>query len=59
MPVITILIAAAIAAGVSYALHFLGEDNNRKESVKKLVKEASENTTEFIMKKLYGDNGEN
>ena len=31
----------------------------RKESVKKLVKEASENTTEFIMKKLYGDNGEN
>ena len=35
MPVITILIAAAIAAGVSYALHFLGEDNNRKESVKK------------------------
>lgn len=33
--------------------------NDRKESVKKLVKEASENTTEFIMKKLYGDNGEN
>lgn len=31
----------------------------RKESVKKLVKEASENTTEFIMKKLYGNNGEN
>lgn len=27
----------------------------RKQSVKRISKEASENTTEFIMKKLYGD----
>ena len=31
----------------------------RKQSAKRIAKEASENTTEFIMKKLYGSNGEN
>ncbi len=30
----------------------------RKSSVKKIAKEASENTTDFIMKKLYGDDEE-
>lgn len=29
----------------------------RKESVRKLTKEASENTADFIMKKLYGEDG--
>ena len=27
----------------------------RKQSAKRIAKEASENTTDFIMKKLYGD----
>ncbi len=31
----------------------------RKQSVKRISKEASENTTEFIMKKLYGDDEDN
>lgn len=31
----------------------------RKQSVKRISKEASENTTDFIMKKLYGDNEDN
>ena len=48
MPVITILIAAAIAAGVSYALHFLGEDNNRKESVKKYADKRQAEIAAFI-----------
>ena len=48
MPVITILIAAAIAAGVSYALHFLGEDNNRKESVKKYADKRQAEIATFI-----------
>lgn len=30
----------------------------RKSSVKRIAKEASENTTDFIMKKLYGENEE-
>ncbi len=30
----------------------------RKQSVKRIAKEASENTTEFIMKKLYGEENE-
>ena len=48
MPVITILIAAAIAAGVSYALHFFTEDTNRKESVKKYADKRQAEIAAFI-----------
>ena len=35
MSIITILISAAIAAGISYLLHFLDKDNKSMEKVKR------------------------
>ena len=35
MSIITIIISAAIAAGISYLLHILDKDNNSMEKVKR------------------------
>ena len=44
MSIITIIISAAIAAGISYLLHVLDKDNNSMEKVKRY---ADKRLTEF------------
>lgn len=58
MSVVTILIAAAFAAGVSYVLHLIDKDNNSMEKVKKYADKRQGEIEAFIKEqvKFLSDN---